>query len=327
MRTSMAIPAGRGGRRAAATFALLLLLSGCAAEAGSAPQPVEGLLVLVRGDTTSLDVLAAKSDADETVAIGLPLPAQQMTWISAGDGGVLLGTTAKGDLLLSDPVDPRGSAADLAGLEWKPVKAKDEAGAALEAPARYGSWDPSGKRFAALGGDLPGGADITLYLVEPGAGKVTTIALKRPLLPAPPVWLGADRLTLLTGSSSAPAAIVVDTANGKISDGPAGDRRLATSGDGRVIATSAGAGASVVIRSSKGWASDDGTSIGSVEIPAGFSEAISLALDAAGDRLAIVWLGADGTPRYDIHDGTDGWRRVASEPLSGAAAAAVAWLR
>jgi hypothetical protein len=212
-------------------------------------------------------------------------------------------------------------------LEWTPVDAKDDAGVALAGPARFATWDPGGGRFAALGGDLPGGGDATLLLVDTGSGKLTTIDLERPLLAGPPVWLDAGRVALLTGSPSEPAAIVVDVTNGKISAGPAGDRRLATSADGKVIATAAGAGAPVVLRSSKGWLADDGTSIGSVEVPDGFTEAISLALDETGDRLAIVWRAEDGTARSDVHDGTDGWRRVSSEPVAGTAAAAVAWLR
>ena len=130
-----------------------------------------------------------------------------------------------------------------------------------------------------------------------------------------------------TAASPSGAPIIVDVTDGKISKGPAGERRLATSVDGSVIAASAGAGAPVVVRSTKGWLADDGTSIGSVEVPDGFTEAVSIALDAKGDRLAIVWRAEDGTARADVHDGTDGWRRVWSEPVAGTAAAAVAWLR
>ena len=72
---------------AAATLTLLLLLlAGCAADAGTPAQPVEGLLVLTKGDVANLAVLAARRDPSKTVAIGLPLPANDMTWISAGDG-------------------------------------------------------------------------------------------------------------------------------------------------------------------------------------------------------------------------------------------------
>ena len=152
MGTPLATLASRPGRRAAATLTLLLfLITGCAAEAGTPAQPVEGLLVLTKGDVANLAVLAARRDPSETVAIGLPLPANDMTWISAGSDGVLLGSSAEGAVATSDPVDPRGSAADIAGLEWKPIEAADEAGAGLP-PARFASWAPGGGRFAAIGG-------------------------------------------------------------------------------------------------------------------------------------------------------------------------------
>ena len=324
MGTPLATLASRPGRRAAATLTLLLLLTGCEAAAGTAGRPVEGLLILSKADATSLAVLAAEDDSDEAVSIGLPLPDGDTTWISAGDGGVIVGSTADGQLLTSDPVDPRGSAADIAGLDWAPVEAADDAGRPAPAAA-LATWAPGGGRLAALAGDLAGGGDITVLVVEVKDGKTTAIPLKRPLLASPPAWLDANRLALLTGSAADPGALVVDTSTGKLANGPAGERRLATSADGKVIATSAGTGAPVVLRSTKGWLADDGTSIGSVEVPDGFSEAISLALDASGDRLAIVWRREDGTSRSDVHDGTDGWRRVWSQPVPGTAA--VAWLR
>ena len=330
MRTSLASLASRPGNRVAATLALLLLLlplSGCEAEAGAAERPVEGLLLLTQAASTDLAVLAAKRDSDEAVAIGLPPPAPDATWVAAGRGGVLVASTASGELITSDPVDPRGSAADLAGLEWRPIEAADEAGPVSATPAWLPAWDPGGKRFAALGGDLLGGGEVTLLLIDQEAGKMARVALKRPLLAAAPVWLDDARLALLAGSPAEPTTVVVDTTDGKVTKGPAGERRLATSGDGRVIAGSAGPGTPIVLRSSKAWLADDGTSIGSVEVPNGFTEAIALALDGSGQRLAIVWLGDDGTPRFDIHDGADGWRRVWDQPLPGSSAAAVAWLR
>lgn len=326
MGTPLATLASQPGRRAAATLALLLILSACDAVAGTADRPVEGLMILTRADTPQLAVLAAKNGSDDSVSIGLPLPDGDTTWISAGDGGVLVGSTAEGKLTTSEPVDPRGAAADIAGLEWTPVAATDTAGRPLPA-AGLATWAPGGSRFAALAGDFAGGGDITLVVVDVKDDTATTVALKRPLLASPPVWLDTNRLALLTGSGSDPATIVVDTASAKISDGPVGERRLATSADGKVIATSKAGGGPIVLRSSKGWLADDGTSVGSVEVPDGFADAISLALDANGDRLAIVWRREDGTLRADVHDGKDGWRRVWSQPVAGADTAAVAWLR
>lgn len=315
----LATLARRPGRRAVATLALLLLLIGCEAAAGGPEQRSEGLLTLSAGDGVRLEVIATADDG--AVAIGLPLPDDGATWVSAGPDGVLVGSTSDGQLVTSDPVDPRGSAVAVAGLDWQPVQATAESGASLPAPASFPTWDPGGKRVAALGGDLADGAAVTLLVVDPGEGTVTTVAPNQAVA-GPPAWLDANRLALPTGTAAEPTSIVVDTASGKVSKGPPGERRLATSADGTVIATSAGAGAPVVLRSTKGWLADDGTSIGSVDVPKGFLEATALALDATGRRLAIVWLHEDGTTQCDVHDGDDGWRRVLSHPAS-----VVAWLR
>ncbi len=319
MGSSLATLASRPGRRAAATLAVLLLLAACQADAGAAEQPADGLLVLATDEPASLDVLATRPESDGAVAIGLPLPADGATWISAGRGGILVATTADGGMVTSDPVDPRGSAVDVASLEWRPVEVKDESGASLPPRIWSATWDPSGRRFAAFSGDR---GDYSLLLVDPKEGTLTTIPLDMPLLADAPVWLDDNRLALVRGRVQEPVSNVLDTSNGKIAKGPAGELHLATSADGTVVATSAGAGKPVVLRSSKGWLADDGTSIGSVDVPEGFTEAIRLALDATGRRLAIVWLREDGTTESHVHDGADGWRRVLATR-----GGEVAWLR
>lgn len=317
----LATPASRPGRRAAATLAVLLLLSACQVDAGAAERPADGLVVLSTDGSTSLDVLATKPDSDDAVAIGLPLPDGGAAWVSAGRGGILVATTAGGQLVTSGPVDPRGSAVDVAALEWESVEAASESGGSVPGPASFPTWDPSGERFAVLGGDLADRAAVTLSIVHPGDGTVTTIAPKQAVA-GPPVWLDATRVALPTGSAPEPTSILIDSASGKVAKGPPGERRLATSADGSVIATSAGSGAPVILRSTKGWLADDGTSIGSVEVPEGFTAAKGLALDATGRRLAIVWVREDGTTECHVHDGDDGWRRVLSHRAS-----VVAWLR
>jgi hypothetical protein len=319
MGNSLATLASRPGRRAAATLAVLLLLAACQADAGAAEQPADGLLVLSRGESRSLDVLATRPESDGAVAIGLPLPEDGATSISAGRGGILVATTGDGRLATSDPVDPHGSAVDVASLEWRPVEVKDESGASLPPRIWSATWDPSGRRLAALSGDR---GDYRLLLVDPTEGTLTIIPLNMALRADAPAWLADGRIALLQGHPRAPSANVLDTTNGKIAKGPEGEQHLATSADGSTVATSAGPGKPVVLRSSKGWLADDGTSIGSVEMPEGFFEASGLALDATGRRLAIVWLREDGTAECHIHDGADGWRRVLTT-----GGGAVAWLR
>jgi hypothetical protein len=320
MGSSLATLASRPGRRAAATLAVLLLLSACQADAGAPEEPVEGLLVLTTGDAAGLEVLATAPDG--AVAIGLPLPADGASWVSAGRGGILVASTTDGQLATSDPVDPRGSAVDVASLEWRPVETKDASGGAVQQSAWFPTWDPGGRRFAALGGDLLGGGEMTLLVIDPTEGALAMLPLRQPLPAAAPIWLDASRVALVSRASEEPGALVIDTGNGKIAKGPSGARRLAASADGSVVATSEGSGDPIVLRSAKGWLADDGTTIGSVEMPEGFSEAAALALDATGRRLAIVWQRDDGTTECHVHDGNDGWRRVLKHSGN-----VIAWLR
>ena len=53
-----------------------------------------------------------------------------------------------------------------------------------------------------------------------------------------------------------------------------------------------------------------------------------LALDADGERLAVVWGDDEGTPTgITVHAAAGEWARVASLDLGEANAATVAWLR
>lgn len=94
-----------------------------------------------------------------------------------------------------------------------------------------------------------------------------------------------------------------------------------------VIASSGGPGRPVVIRRTSAWITEDDTAVGSVAAPNDDALATSIALDATGRRLAIVWQGVDGGARIDVHDGADGWRRVVSPALAVGSNAVVAWSR
>ncbi len=307
--------------------AIVLAIAACQPEAAGGEAITDGLLVLAKGDTPTLEVLVARQGSDGAVGVGVPLPGSNATWISAGRAGVLAATMADGRLFASDPMDPGGPAAELAALAWRPADGPAGADPAFEGPGWFATWDPGGRSFAALAGELFGDGDMRLVVVDTARPAPTEIELGRSLLAAPPAWLDAGRVAVVSGTNGAPETLVVEVATGELRAGPAGERRIATSGDGSVVATSAGSGEPVVIRSTGAWLAEDGTSVGTIEVPDGSTDAIALALDADGGRLAVVWSSADGTPRYDIHDGTDGWRRVWTAELPGATAAAVAWLR
>ena len=89
----------------------------------------------------------------------------------------------------------------------------------------------------------------------------------------------------------------------------------------------AGQGAPVVVRDTAGWLAGDGSSIASIEPPDGTTTAISFALDAAGQRLAVAWAADDGSVKLAVHDGRSDWRRVAQPAIGKARGAVVGWLR
>lgn len=313
-----------------ATIAVVVtlgLIAGCAPAPAGDRAAIDGLLVLTAtpdGQTSlgawSFDA-AADDGAGDVVRSPLQTTVGAMAWIASGRGRVLAATGIDGSLHTSDPV---GLGEDLA---WRPVEARGLDGDAPPAPAWFVTWDPEGGRFATITGDLPGGDDVDVTLIDPSTRSAFVIPLGRALLPSAPAWLDGDRVALVGGSTTDPVAVIVDTGTSEVGDGPAGDRRLASSADGSIIASAGGPGSPVLIRASAAWIAGDGTSIGSVEAPNDGALATSIALDSTGRRLAIAWQGVDGGLRIDIHDGVDGWRRVASPPLAAGANAVVAWSR
>jgi hypothetical protein len=313
---------GRGTDAAAVALVAIIVAAGCGPEAGVSRHLV-GLLALTADRTGAATLTTWASAPDGSRAQRLDLPSPATTWISAGRAGVLVATVADGTLHVSDPVDP-----DEGSLAWRPVRATDLGGDAPEGPFWFATWDPEGGRFGAIAGDLAGGGDTAVALIDPTTESSYVIALDQGLLAAAPAWVDGERLAVVGGTSADPSARIIDSTTGDVSIGPSGDRQVATSADGTVVATSAGPGTPVVIRATEAWLAGDGTSIGSVDPPSSGATAASVALDRSGQRLAIAWLTSAGGARIDVHDGTAGWRRVASETNDdGAMGAVVAWLR
>ena len=277
-----------------------------------------GLLALVRGpDGTTLTGWGATGGDGSQVK----LPPGETTWVSAGRANVLVATLASGKTDTSDPVHLGRP------LAWRPVRAKVPTGETPKGPDYFATWDPEGGRFATLAGDLLAGDGIRVVLIDPSVDTAFEIPLDRAAVAAPPAWIDGDRLVVVTGDAAAPGSAIVDTTTGELADGPAGARLLATSGNGRRIATMAGQGAPIVIRDKAGWLSGDGSSIGSIEPPDGSTTAIAFALDTAGERLAVAWAARDGSVSVAVHDGRSGWRRVAQPKIGAATGAVVTWMR
>ncbi len=321
MQASTRSPRSSGRRRAPGAvlaLACLLLVAACADPEPSPGAAADGLLVLV-ANAEGTALIGWEGSASEPIS--LTLPEDDATWISSGRADVLAVTLAAGGTATSDPVRAGRR------LKWRTVKAAGPDGKPVDGQQFFATWDPEGGRFATLAGDLVEAGDIRVALVDPTLKTALEIVLDRGVLPAPPVWIDGERLVVVTGDTAAPLATIVDTATGEFSDGPSGDRLLATSADGRVIATVAGRRAPIVIHDTAGWLAGDGSSIASIEPPDVSTTVIAMALDATGDRLAVVWAAADGTVSIAVHVGRSGWRRALEPSIGAARGAVVAWRR
>ena len=260
-------------------------------------------------------------DATATEGVPITLPKGGTTWISTGRADVLAATLTTGKLATSDPVRLGKT------LAWRTVKAVVPTGGPLAGPDYFATWDPKGGRFATLAGDLVSGDGITVVVIDPSLGTALEIPIDRSVVAAPPTWIDGDRLVIVTGDATAPIATIVDTRTSELSDGPSGARLLATSANGRRVATMAGQGAPVLIHDTAGWLSGDGSSLASIAPPNGSATAIAFALDTTGQRLVIAWQADDGTVSLAVHDGGSDWRRVGTPKIGSAKGAVVAWRR
>ena len=297
----------------------------CAAVVGACSNPGPSA-----ADATPDGLIALVATSGKTSLLGwgsgrapvpIDLPDGDTTWVATGRADVLAAVLADGKTATSDPVHLGKP------LKWRTVKAVGPTGNPVKGPDYFATWDQEGGRFATLAGDLPSGEGVRVVLIDPSVGTAFEIPIDRPVVAAPPAWLDDDRLLVVTGDAGAPIATIVDTTTGDLSDGPAGARMLATSANGRRIATMAEAGAPVVIRDTSGWLKGDGSSIATIAPPNGSSTAIAFSLDATGQRLVVAWQAKDGTVSLAVHDGRSDWRRVAQPAIGAAKGAVVAWRR
>lgn len=294
------------------------IVAGCSAAKSSPEVAPEGLIALT-AETAATSLVGWDAGGGE--AIPITLPKGEPVWVASGRGDVLVLTLASGGLATSDPLHLGTK------LAWRTVKAVGPTGDAPKGPDFFAVWDPQGGRFATLAGDLVAGDQIRVVLIDPSVGSAFEIPIDRPVLAAPPAWIDGDRLVVVTGDAAQPASLIVDTTTGASTEGPIGARLLASSANARRIATMAGQGAPVLVHDMAGWLAGDGSSIASIDPPSGSATAISLALDATGQRLAIAWLARDGTVTLAVHDGASAWRRVAQPRIGSAHGAVVAWRR
>jgi len=304
----------RRARGAVLVLACVTLVGACSNGEPSAQAAPDGLLALV-ADKNGTTLVGWDDSGEEPIPIALPKG--DTTWVSAGLANVLASALADGSTATSDPLHLGKR------LKWRAVKPVGPTGDPERGPDSFATWDPGGGRYATLSGDLLTGDDIRVVLVDPSVSTAFEIPLDRSVVAAPPAWIDSDRLVVVTGDAGEPTATIVDAETGELSDGPPGARLIATSANGRRIATMAGQGAPVVVRDTTAWLADDGSSIASIAPAGEATTAIAFALDATGQRLVVAWADRKGAVTLAIHDARADWRRIAQPEIGPARGAVV----
>lgn len=299
-------------------LACVTLVGACSSGQPSAAAAPDGLLALV-ADKDGTTLVGWDDSGEDPIPIALPKG--DTTWVAAGLANVLAAALADGSTATSDPLHLGKR------LKWRAVKPVGPTGDPERGPDSFASWDPQGGRYASLSGDLLTGDDVRVVLIDPSVSTAFEIPLDRSVVAAPPAWIDSARLVVVTGDAAEPTATIVDAETGELSDGPPGARLIATSANGRRIATMAGQGAPVVVRDTTAWLGDDGSSIASIAPAGDATTAIAFALDATGQRLVVAWADRKGAVTLAIHDARADWRRIAQPEIGPARGAVVAWQR
>ena len=292
-------------------------LAGCEQESEDTTL-TDGLLVL-SGDVGSVRLTVREDDGTRSRSI--ELPDAGTSWVSAGRTNVLLAALVDGRTYISDPLgedDPT----------WRLVEPVTLTDLPPEPPLFYGTWDPPGGAYAQLGADFSEGGGMRAVVVDPGLDQAVEVPMNqsRPVA-APPAWIDDDRVVLISATSEGSEAVIVDSASQGYEPGPNGVQLVATSADAATAALWRGPGRPVEIQSTTSWLAGEPAGV-EIDPPDGSAMPMVLALDADGDRLAVVWGDEEGTPTgITVHAAGREWARVATFDLGDATAATVAWLR
>ena len=278
----------------------------------------DGLLVLA-GDVGSVRLTVREDDGARSRSI--ELPDAGTSWVSAGRTNVLLAVLVDGRTYVSGPLgedDPT----------WRLVEPVTLTDQPPEPPLFYGTWDPPGGAFAQLGADFAEGGGVRAVVVDPGLDQAVEVPMSQGrAVAAPPAWIDDDRLVLIATTSEGTGAVIVDSASPGSEPGPTGVHLVATSADAATAASWRGEGTPVEIQSTTSWLAGQPAGV-KIDPPDGAALPMVLALDADGERLAVVWGDEEGTPTgITVHAAVLEWARVATLDLGEANAATVAWLR
>jgi hypothetical protein len=302
-------------RLATLLAALAATASAGACESGPTPAPAEprsGLVVLA-GEPGAATITVHDANGAPR---GIAPPEPGTGWLAAGTEQRLIATLDDGTIRVSAPIGGEEAPA------WAEAVGENEE--VPEDPLWFATWSPNGRRVAAIASDLGEAGRLTVLLADPVEGDTLLLPVARRPVPAAPVWLDDDRVLVQSTIGFA----VVDTTTGDVGLGPSWDVgpgiAIAVSANGSRVAVADPAAGAIEVFERDAWLTGSGEPLARIE--AG-GEAGSVALDHAGDRLAVVWQQLDGPGTLIVYAGAADWAEVDRFALPGESArAAVSWL-
>jgi hypothetical protein len=315
----MSLP-GRRSRSRLLALTFVLATAGLAAACGDgAPSgdAVRGLVIL-SGDVgeTRLTIHAS----DDGTAREIDVPDRATAWVSGAPGGVVVATLADGRLAIRDV---EGDPSDA----WRFVSPADDAQPA--GSLLFGAASPDGSRVAAL--TLGAAGQFGLAVADAGSGRSVVFPVEGDPVLTSPAWIDGDRVGVVVVDADLGGAVsFADVGSGDVTGGPGNVRALAVSGDGSAIAWISTVDSRLYGSDAASWLAGQEVLALAIEAPSADAIPGSFALDAPGERLAVVWEREDGRAmEIAVHRRTsDGWT-VADrlDAPGGDPRAVVSWLR
>jgi hypothetical protein len=315
----MSIPVrpGRSRRPAAAALLLaaLLFVAGCDDEPAD-PAAVGGLAIL-SGDVGRTRLTVHGPGRGGSREVDVPDPAT--AWISGGPGGFVVATLADGRLAVAD-VDETAPA-------WRflePTSDGPPVGSLL-----FGAASPTGARVAAL--TLGAAGQFGAAIVEAGSGRSLVFPVDGEPILTGPAWIDEDRVAVVVVDADVGGAVsIADVTSGDVTGGPGNVRALAVSGDGTAVVWVSSVDGRLYGSNAVSWLAGQEIAAVPIEAPSADSVPGSVALDATGGRLAVVWENDEGrvVEIAILRRTSDGWSIAERlDAPDGDPRAVVGWLR
>ena len=168
-------------------------------------------------------------------------------------------------------------------------------------------------------------------IVEAESGRSLVFPVDGEPILTGPAWIDEDRVAVVVVDPEVGGAVsIADVTSGDLTGGPGNVRALAVSGDGMAVAWVSSVDGRLYGSNAASWLAGQEIAAVPIEAPSGDSVPGSVALDATGGRLAVVWENDEGrvVEIAILRRTSDGWSIAERfDAPDGDPRAVVGWLR